>query len=167
MQFVFSLTVICFQFTFQIDCLNQLAFNCIVQINHFVKKLLPFIQMEQLCNYLVLLFDPQISGFFFFFFSFLRPALNIYGSSQARVCFCLFVCLFFQDFLFYFLFYLFYYSDEFTHLQLYNDHNNPVSQDRLGVELGAAAASLHHSHSNTRSNPCLQPTPQLTAMWDP
>ena len=26
------------------------------------------------------------------------------------------------------------------------------------------AAGLHHSHSNTRSKPCLRPTPQLTAM---
>ena len=30
--------------------------------------------------------------------------------------------------------------------------------------IGSAAASLHHSHS--RSEPCLQPTPQLTAMLD-
>ena len=28
--------------------------------------------------------------------------------------------------------------------------------------IGAAAAGLHHSHSNTRSKPHLQPTPQLT-----
>ena len=27
----------------------------------------------------------------------------------------------------------------------------------------AAAAGLHHSHSNARSKPCLRPTPQLTA----
>ena len=31
----------------------------------------------------------------------------------------------------------------------------------------AAAASLCHSHSNTRSEPCLRPTPQLTATRDP
>ena len=29
------------------------------------------------------------------------------------------------------------------------------------------AVCLHHSHSNTRSKPCLQPTPQLMAMLDP
>ena len=29
--------------------------------------------------------------------------------------------------------------------------------------IGAVAAGLHHSHSNSRSEPCLQPTPQLTA----
>ena len=34
-------------------------------------------------------------------------------------------------------------------------------------QIGAAAASLHHSHSNTRSEPCLQPTPQFRAMLDP
>ena len=33
--------------------------------------------------------------------------------------------------------------------------------------MGAVAASLHHSHSNARSEPRLQPTPQLTAMLDP
>ena len=27
--------------------------------------------------------------------------------------------------------------------------------------------TLHHSHSNTGSEPCLQPTPQLIAMLDP
>ena len=33
--------------------------------------------------------------------------------------------------------------------------------------IGAAAASLHHSHSNARSEPSLRPTPQLMAMLDP
>ena len=33
--------------------------------------------------------------------------------------------------------------------------------------IGAAAAGLHHSHSNTRSEPHLWLTPQLTAMRDP
>ena len=33
--------------------------------------------------------------------------------------------------------------------------------------IGAVAAGLHHSHSNTRSEPSLQPTSQLTAMPDP
>ena len=31
----------------------------------------------------------------------------------------------------------------------------------------AVAAGLCHSHSNTRSEPCLQPTPQLMATPDP
>ena len=29
--------------------------------------------------------------------------------------------------------------------------------------IGATAAGLHHSHSNTGSEPCLQPIPQLMA----
>ena len=29
--------------------------------------------------------------------------------------------------------------------------------------IGAVAAGAHHSHSNTRSEPCLCPTPQLVA----
>ena len=33
--------------------------------------------------------------------------------------------------------------------------------------IGAAAASLHHSHSNVGSKPHLQPTPQLTATPGP
>ena len=33
--------------------------------------------------------------------------------------------------------------------------------------IGAVATGLHHSHSNARSESCLQPTPQLMAMLDP
>ena len=33
--------------------------------------------------------------------------------------------------------------------------------------IGAVATGLHHNHSNAGSEPCLQPTPQLTAMPDP
>ena len=33
--------------------------------------------------------------------------------------------------------------------------------------IGAAAAPLSHSHSSIRSQPHLQPTPQLTPMPDP
>ena len=34
-------------------------------------------------------------------------------------------------------------------------------------QIGAVAADLHHSHSNARSKPHLQPTPQLMVMLDP
>ena len=37
---------------------------------------------------------------------------------------------------------------------------------RLGVK-SAVAASLHRSHSNSGSEPCLRPTLQLMAMLDP
>ena len=40
-----------------------------------------------------------------------------------------------------------------------------VSQAR--GRIGATAASLHQSHSNTRPKLHLRPTPQLTAMQDP
>ena len=33
--------------------------------------------------------------------------------------------------------------------------------------IGAVAAGLRHSHSNMGSEPCLRPTPQLTATPDP
>ena len=39
------------------------------------------------------------------------------------------------------------------------------SQARGQIE--ATAAGLHHSHSNTGSEPRLRPTPQLTAALDP
>ena len=35
------------------------------------------------------------------------------------------------------------------------------------VLIRATAAGLHHSHSNARSEPHLQPPPQLLATWDP
>ena len=34
-------------------------------------------------------------------------------------------------------------------------------------QIGATAAGLHYHHSNIRSEPCLQPTPQFTATPDP
>ena len=34
-------------------------------------------------------------------------------------------------------------------------------------QIGATAAGKHHSHINTSSEPCLWPTPQLTAVPDP
>ena len=33
--------------------------------------------------------------------------------------------------------------------------------------IGAIAGSLHHSHSNAGSEPCLRPTPQLMATQNP
>ena len=33
--------------------------------------------------------------------------------------------------------------------------------------IGAVTAGLHRSHRNPRSEPCLHPAPQLTAMPDP
>ena len=33
-------------------------------------------------------------------------------------------------------------------------------------QIGVAASYLHHSHSNAESEPCLQPTSQLTATPD-
>ena len=37
---------------------------------------------------------------------------------------------------------------------------------RLGVELELQTSVLHQNHSNAGSEPCLQPTPQLTATPD-
>ena len=45
----------------------------------------------------------------------------------------------------------------------------PMAHRRFQVRggIGAATAGLYHSHSNSGSEPCLEPTPQLTAMPDP
>ena len=45
----------------------------------------------------------------------------------------------------------------------------PVAYGRSQAmgQIRAAAAGLLQSHSNTRSELCLQPTPQLTATLDP
>ena len=45
-------------------------------------------------------------------------------------------------------------------------HPRHMEVPRLGVELELQPLASHHSHSNTRSEPCLQPTPQLMAAPD-
>ena len=42
-------------------------------------------------------------------------------------------------------------------------HGSSKARDQIR----ATAASLHQSHSNVRSQPCLQPTPQLMAILNP
>ena len=71
------------------------------------------------------------------------------------VFFCLFWVVFFVLFCFLFLVFSLYRAALETH---------GGSQAR-GL-IGAIAANLRQSHSNTRSKPHLQPTPQLTAMPD-
>ena len=46
-------------------------------------------------------------------------------------------------------------------------HPRHMEVPRLRGLIGAVAASLHHSHSNAGSEPCLKPTPQLAATPDP
>ena len=46
-------------------------------------------------------------------------------------------------------------------------HLQHVQVPRLRGQIGAAAASLHHSHSNARSKLCPGPTSQLTATLNP
>ena len=50
---------------------------------------------------------------------------------------------------------------------LFGLHLQDMEVPRLGGQIGAAAASLHHSHSTAGSEPSLQPTPQLRATLDP
>ena len=69
----------------------------------------------------------------------------------------------FLSFSFSFSFFLSY----FLSFVLLGLHLQRMEFPRLGGRIRAAAASLHHSHSNTGSKPCLQPTPQLTATQGP
>ena len=46
-------------------------------------------------------------------------------------------------------------------------HLQHMEVPRLGGQIGGVAVGLHHSHNNTRSEPRLQPTPQLTVTVDP
>ena len=48
---------------------------------------------------------------------------------------------------------------------LLGPHPQHMEVPRLGGPMGATAAGLYHS--NIRSEPCLQPTPQLMATLDP
>ena len=42
-----------------------------------------------------------------------------------------------------------------------------VARRGVELELKLSTTDLHHSHSNARSKPILQPTPQLTTTLDP
>ena len=67
----------------------------------------------------------------------------------------------------YFNFYLF--NFQFFNLYVfafYGPHLQHMEVPRLGGQIGATAAGLHHSPSNAGSEPPLQPTPQLTVTPD-
>ena len=55
----------------------------------------------------------------------------------------------------------------FCFLSFLGPHLQHMEVPGLGGRIGAVAAGLHHSHSNPRSEPRLQPTPQLTATPGP
>ena len=67
------------------------------------------------------------------------------------------------SFLFIYIFiYLFIYLS-----YVFLDRTEAYGDSQARGRIGAAAAGLRQSHSNARSKPCLQPTPQLLAMPDP
>ena len=55
----------------------------------------------------------------------------------------------------------------FFFFTFFKDAPAEYGRSQVGGQGGAAAAGLYHSYSNTGSELCLQPTPQLTAMPDP
>ena len=58
-------------------------------------------------------------------------------------------------------------SDYFFSFFSLGPHSWLMEVSRLGGQIGAVSAGLHHRHSNTGSELCLQPKPQLMAMPDP
>ena len=82
-----------------------------------------------------------------------RRKLQVLCSNMATVM--IGICFPLHLFILFYEFYLFIYSFCLT---VYG-----VSQARGWI--GAVAAGLRHSHSNTSPEPCLQPTPQLTQCW--
>ena len=68
-------------------------------------------------------------------------------------------------FLLFFFFFFFFFSFFFHFL---GPHLQHMDVPKLGVRLDlSTATSLHHSHSNARSKPHLQPAPQFRAMLNP
>ena len=55
----------------------------------------------------------------------------------------------------------------FTFLIFFTAAPTAFGSSHAWDQIGAAAASLHHSHSNTESEPPLQYTPQLGAVLNP
>lgn len=60
----------------------------------------------------------------------------------------------------------FYLSFFFFFSLLFRAAPKAYAGSQAGGWIGAAAAILHHSHSNLGSEPCLRPTPQFMAMLD-
>ena len=55
----------------------------------------------------------------------------------------------------------------FFFLLFLGPHPAAYGGSQVTGQIRAAAAGLHHSHSNARSKASLRPTPQFTAMLDP
>ena len=66
-------------------------------------------------------------------------------------------------FFFFFFFFLFF----FFFFLLFRATPTAYRGSQARGQIRVAAASLHHSRSNTGTKPCLRPTPQLMAMPDP
>ena len=99
--------------------------------------------------------------FFFFFFFFVSHPHHMGWPRRARDWIS-FPVLYSRTSLFIYSFFFFFF---FSFL---GPHPQHMESPRLARNwIGATAAGLHHSHSNTGSEPCLQPTLQLSATLDP
>jgi len=70
-------------------------------------------------------------------------------------------------FLLSFLFFSFFLFSLSLSLCLFRASTTACANSQARGQIGATAARLRHSHSNTGSEPYLRPTPQLSAMLDP
>ena len=86
-------------------------------------------------------------GYTFFTFSLILGIISLFDFRHSGAC-----ALFFVFFNFFSQFFCLFRATPVA---------NASSQAKDPI--GAVAAGLHHSHSNTRSEPHLQPTPQLNA----
>ena len=59
------------------------------------------------------------------------------------------------------------YSYTFFFFFFFKAHTSTYGSSQARGQIGAAAADIHHSHSNARCKPHLQPPLQFVAMLDP
>ena len=68
---------------------------------------------------------------------------------------------------FYIYIYIYTRTHTYTHTHIFRTTPMAYESTQARGQIGATAASLHHSYSNLGSEPHLWPTPQLMAMLDP
>ena len=140
----FSIGLLAFLLLSCVHCLSVLEFKPMsvasfdTIFSHSASCLFVFLDGSLCCAKLVRLIQYHWL-FFFFFFCF---------------CHCMYIFIL-KTFSFYFIFLLFLWPAPAVY---------GGSQARGGF--GAVVRGLRQNHSNAGSEPCLQPTPQLTAMLD-
>ena len=103
--------------------------------------------------------SPFLSSFGLISFDLMTPFCLMFG-----ILFLSLLFFFFFSFFFFFFFFFFFWSFVFC---LFRATLAAYGGSQARGRVGPTAAGLHYSHRNTRSKPCLRPTPQLKATPDP